>query len=115
MNTPQSFSLGWGAFYAAGVAGAFLGYQRWKAEHAVRVVENIEHTRKRNELLELAEERLRKEGRIKPKKVIQQPVVDEAKAAENVGASAIRAVTEEVKKEEEEAEKENSNAGTEKP
>jgi hypothetical protein len=72
MNNPQSFTLGWAAFYAAGIGGAYLGYRQYQTEHAVRVVENEEHTRKRNELLDQMEERLRKEGKLmfKARKVV---------------------------------------------
>ena len=60
MNNPNTFVLGWGLFAAGTLGGAYLGYRRSQDQFQQRKIENIEHTRKRNETLDKLEMELRK-------------------------------------------------------
>lgn len=60
MNNPNTFVLGWGLFAAGTLSGAYLGYRRSQDQFQQRKLENIEHTRKRNETLDKLEIELRK-------------------------------------------------------
>ena len=60
MNNPNTFALGWGLFAAGTFGGAYLGYRRSQDQLEKRKLENIEHTRRRNEKLDKLEEDLRK-------------------------------------------------------
>ena len=65
MNTGKSFSLGWAAFGAAGIGGGYLGWRRNQFDQQIRIEENVEHNKRRNELLVKAEEKMKRDGTIK--------------------------------------------------
>ena len=47
---------------AAGIGGAFLGWREANVAQKRRVEENIVHNKRRNELLQKAEEKMKVEG-----------------------------------------------------
>ena len=65
MNTGKSFSLGWAAFGAAGIGGGFLGWRQNQFDQKIRIEENVEHNKRRNEILIKAEERMKRDGSVK--------------------------------------------------
>jgi Cu-Zn family superoxide dismutase len=68
MNTTKSFSYGWAAFFGAGIGGAILGYRQAGVEQQHRFEAKGELDRKRNDLLEKLEAKMREDGTLKFKK-----------------------------------------------
>lgn len=62
MNTPFTFVLGWTSFAAGVLGGGFLGYRQFLDESKQRRIENIEHVRIRNEILDKREAEMRASG-----------------------------------------------------
>lgn len=62
MNNGSSFAMGWALLGAAGIGGAFLGWREANVAQKRRVEENILHNKRRNELLQKAEEKMKLEG-----------------------------------------------------
>lgn len=62
MNDPWSFKLGWAAFGVAATAGAYLGWRENNTNQKQRRIDDVEDTKKRNELLKAMEDKWKKEG-----------------------------------------------------
>ena len=63
MNNGSSFAMGWAALGAAGIGGAILGWREANVAQKRRIEENLVHTKRRNELLAKAEEKIKSEGK----------------------------------------------------
>lgn len=62
MNDPWSFKLGWAALGIAGTLGAYLGWRENNTNQKQRRIDDVEDTKKRNELLKAMEDKWRKDG-----------------------------------------------------
>jgi hypothetical protein len=62
MNDPWSFKMGWAAFGIAGTLGAYLGWRENNTNQKQRRIDDVEDTKKRNEMLKAMEDKWKKEG-----------------------------------------------------
>ena len=93
MNDPWSFKMGWAAFGIAGTLGAYLGWKENNTNQKQRRIDDVEDTRKRNDMLKAMEEKWKKEGM--PAALRKHRPKDDAKkiniekASETVGESKL--------------------------